>query len=84
MTTHDLKKNREQIINHINSRGYELKFAMEMAVELCGNCDSLMELYAELEQYCKSVKKSGKIAEMMGAAHDGEKFNHLTKQWEKI
>ena len=35
MTLQDLKDNRNEIINFINGRGYNLKFAMEMAVELC-------------------------------------------------
>ena len=39
MTTQDLKNNRTEIINFINEREYDLKFAMGMAVELCGNCD---------------------------------------------
>ena len=43
MENSDLKDNRNEIINFINGRGYNLKFAMEMAVELCGNCDSIDE-----------------------------------------
>ena len=84
MTLQDLKDNRNEIINFINGRGYDLKFAMELAVELCGNCDSIEELFVELEQYCKPVKGGSKLAEMMATAHEDEKYNHLTKEWEKI
>ena len=84
MTLQDLKDNRNEIINFINGRGYDLKFAMELAVELCGNCDSIEELFIELEQYCKPVKGGSKLAEMMANAHEGEKYNQLTKEWEKI
>lgn len=84
MTTQDLTENRNEIINLINKRGYDLKFAMGMAVELCGNCDSIDELFVELEQYCKPVNGGGKLAEMMATAHEGEKYNYLTKEWEKI
>lgn len=84
MTTQDLKDNRDEIINFINGRGYDLKFAMELAVELCGNCDSIEELFIELEQYCKPVKGGSKLASMMAKAHEDEKYNHLTKEWEKI
>lgn len=84
MTLQDLKTNREEIINFINLKEYDLKFAMEMAVELAPNCDDLEELEMELEQYCKPVKGGSKLAEMMANAHEGEKYNHLTKSWEKI
>ena len=83
MTTQDLKDNRNEIINFINTRGYDLKFAMQIAVEICGNCDSVEELCNELENYCKPVKSS-KLADMMATAHDGENYNQLTKEWEKI
>lgn len=84
MTLQDLKSNREEIINFINSRGYDLKFAMDIATEFTSNCDSIDELKVELDQYCTPVKGGSKLAEMMANAHDGEKFNHLTKEWEKI
>lgn len=83
MTLQDLKNNREEIVSFINGMGYDLKFAMEMAVELASNCDSIEELKSELQHYCKPVKSS-KLAEMVNKAHEGEKFNHLTKEWEKI
>ena len=73
MTLQDLKDNRNEIINFINGRGYDLKFAMELAVEFCGNCDSIDELFVELEQYCKPVKGGSKLAEMMANAHETEK-----------
>ena len=28
--------------------------------------------------------EGSKLAEMMANAHEGEKYNHLTKEWEKI
>ena len=76
MTLQDLKDNRNEIINFINERGYDLKFAMELAVELCDNCNSIDELFIALEQYCKPVKGGSKLAEMMANAHEGEKYNH--------
>lgn len=84
MTLQDLKDNRNEIINFINERGYDLKFAMELAVEFAPNCEDVEELKIELEQYCKPVKGGSKLAEMMANAHEGEKYNHLTKEWEKI
>lgn len=84
MTTQDLKDNRNEIINFINERGYDLKFSMEMAVEVCDNCDSIDELFVELEQYCKPVKSGSKLAEMVANAHEDERYNQLTKEWEKI
>lgn len=64
MTIQDLKSNREEIINFINSRNYDLKFAMEMAVEICAGCDSIDELKEELRNYCRPVK-STKNAEIL-------------------
>ena len=58
MTTQDLKNNRNEIINFINNRGYDLKFAMELAMELAANCDSVDELTAELQQHCRPVKET--------------------------
>lgn len=84
MTLQDLKDNRNEIISFINERGYNLKFAMELAVEFAPNCEDVEELKIELEQYCKPVKGGSKLAEMMANAHQDEKYNHLTKEWEKI
>jgi len=84
MTTQDLKNNRTEIINFINEREYDLKFAMGMAVELCGNCDTIDELLSEIEWNCRPVKRGSKLSEMMAAAHEGERYNILTKDWEKI
>lgn len=85
MTTQDLKSNREEIISFINSRNYDLKFAMDMAVELAGNCDSVDELKGELEMYCKPVKE-GKMAKMMAenCEREGTQYNSTTKRFEKI
>ena len=83
MTIQDLKDNRQEIINFINSRNYDLKFAMTIAAEICGNCDDLQELYAELENYCKPVKSS-KLAELHSNAHIDEKYNVVTKEFQKI
>ena len=35
------------------------------------------------EKYIKPVKES-KLAKMVSAAHEGEQYNALTKNWEKI
>lgn len=85
MTLQDLKSNREEIINFINSRNFDLKFAMEMAVELAGNCDSIEELKGEIEMYCKPVKES-KMAKLMAenCEREGTQYNSTTKRFEKI
>lgn len=85
MTIQDLKSNREEIINFINSRNYDLKFAMKMAVELSGNCDSIEELKGEIEMYCKPVKES-KMAKLMAenCEREGTRYNSVTKRFEKI
>ncbi len=76
MTIQDLKENRNEIISFINSRSYDLKFAMEIAVEFAPNCDDIEELKNEL-------KKESKLAEMISNANEGQTFNHLTKEWSK-
>jgi hypothetical protein len=83
MTTQDLKDNRDAIIAYINSNQYDLKFAMNLAVEFASSCESLDELYEQLEQFCKPVKSS-KLATLMANAHADEQYNHQTKEWEKI
>ena len=86
MTLQDLKDNRNEIINFINGRGYDLKFAMELAVELCGNCDSIEELFVELEQYCKPVKGGSKLASMVcnNELENGIKYDIVKKEYVKI
>ncbi len=66
MTLQDLKNNREEIINFIKNRGYDLKFAMEVAVEFAPNCDNIDDLFNELENYCRPVKIKSKNAEILG------------------
>ena len=83
MTIQDLKENRNEIISFINSRSYDLKFAMEIAVEFAPNCDDIEELKNELIQYCTPVKRESKLAEMISNANEGQTFNHLTKEWSK-
>jgi hypothetical protein len=75
MTLQELKDNREQIINFINERGYNLKFAMQMAVELSGNCDSIEELENELIQYLRPVKET-KTARILGRLAEIELENN--------
>lgn len=85
MTLQDLKSNREEIINFINSRNYDLKFAMQLAVEIAGNCDSVEELLTELEFNCKPRKES-KMARLMAenCEREGTQYNSETKRFEKI
>ena len=64
MTVQDLKNNRDEIIRFITIMGYDMKFAMEMAVEICASCDSIDELTEELRNYCRPVK-STKNAEIL-------------------
>lgn len=82
MKHEDLKANRTEIIAFITLMNYDLKFAMEMAVEIADGCDSLDELKEELRMYCRPVK-GNKVADLMASAHDGETFNHVTERWEK-
>lgn len=58
MTLQDLKANRNEIINFITVMGYDLKFAMEMAVEICGNCEDVEELKSELRNFCHRGKST--------------------------
>jgi hypothetical protein len=85
MTTVELKENRAQIIEFIDSRGFDLKFAMEMAVELASGCDTLDELFEELAFNCKPVRE-GKIARLMAenCEREGTRYNSTTKNFEKI
>lgn len=85
MTLQDLKTNREEIITFIKSMEYDMKFAMEMAVEICGGCDSLDELKDELRNYCRPVKSS-KLAEMVCAneLENGVKYDVVKKEYIKI
>jgi hypothetical protein len=82
MNTQDLKDNRTEIISHIESRGYDLKFAMGMAVEIAANCDTVEELLMELDSYCKPVKET-KLASLVAKIHEGEVYNPVTKRWVK-
>ena len=65
MKIQDLKDNKQDIINFITLMNYDLKFAMEMSVEICENCDNIDELKEELQFHCKPVKES-KIAAILG------------------
>ena len=65
LTRQDLTDNRDEIITFINSRGYDLKFAMQLCVEICGECESIDELKAELQHYCRPVAET-KNARILG------------------
>lgn len=71
MTIQDLKNNRNDIITFISTMEYDLKFAMEMAVEICGNCDNVDELKVELRNYCRPVKTT-KNAEILASLSEVE------------
>lgn len=75
MTIQDLKNNREEIINFINLMEYDLKFAMEMAVNICGNCEDTDELKEELRNYCRKVKstKTERILTRLAQIEEEEK-----------
>ena len=83
MTTQELKNNRNEIIAFINKMGYDLKFAMQMAVEICANCETIDELFTELQQYCHPVNPSGKIAEMSAKTHEDERYDYVKIDWIK-
>jgi len=85
MTLEDLKTNREEIINFIELMGYDVKFAMGMAVEIAASCDDIEDLKMELENYCTPVKES-KTARLMAdyCELEGTQYNSITKRFEKI
>lgn len=71
MTLNDLKNNREEIIRFINAMGQDLKFAMNLAVELASNCDSIEELKMEMMHYLRPVKET-KNARIIGSLTEME------------
>ena len=80
MTLQDLKDNRAEIISFITLMEYDLKFAMELAVEICGNCEDLDELKEEIRNHCRPVRESkrerimARLAEIEEEEAEGFKY----------
>jgi len=95
MTIQILKDNKAEIISFITENfGAEyVKKAMQDMVE---NIDvvssSDIEVYLnEFKEYFQDViyemfkpRKESKLASMMAKAHEDERYNMMTKDWEKI
>ncbi len=89
MTLQDLKNNREQIIATLTELVGADKVAQVMKVMVGGidSCDSIEEciegaiLICEFETY---AKKDSKLVQLHNAAHIDEKYNVVSKEWEKI
>jgi len=90
MTLQDLKNNREMIIATITEKVGEenVKAVMQTMVGGLDCCDTIEELIDSAisinEFEARPKKKESKLAVMMANAHQDEKYNHLTKEWEKI
>lgn len=75
MTLQDLKANREEIISFINIMEYDIKFAMQIAVEISGRCDDIDELKSEIRNYCRPVKET-KNARILSRLAEIEECNN--------
>jgi hypothetical protein len=77
MTNQDLKNNREELISFINERGFDLKFAMNMCVELCESVEDIEELKNELDFNLKPrQRKDSKNASILGKLEQLEVENN--------
>lgn len=89
MTLQDLKNNREAIIANITELVGEDKVEKVMRTMVNGLdcCDSIEELMMSAIEICDfeaNAKPDSKLVRMHNAAHIDEKFNYMTKTWEKI
>lgn len=89
MTLQDLKNNREQIIAQLTEMVGADKVAQVMKVMVSGidSCNSIEECIEGAISICEFetyAKKDSKLVMMHNAHHIDEKFNAITKEWEKI
>jgi hypothetical protein len=96
MTLQDLKNNQPQIINHISAvvngdqnwvsevlESMESNVSYTSCEDVENFADERMEEIGVFDLFTRPRKES-KLAAMMAAAHEGEEFNPVTKEWEKI
>ena len=90
MTLQDLKDNRDSIIATLTEMVGEenVKTVMQIMVgglDCCDTIEELIESAISISEFeSRPKKKESKLAAMMANAHEGEKYNQLTKEWEKI
>ena len=90
MTLQDLKDNREMIIAIITEKVGEENVKAVMAtmvggLDCCDTIEDLIDSAISINEFeARPKRKESKIAAMMANAHQDEKYNHLTKEWEKI
>jgi len=95
MTIQDLKDNKKQIISFITDNFgiefvelgmekmlYDIEFTSASNIEVFLNDfkDSFPDQIHEINK----PRKEGKLASMMAKAHEDERYNMMTKDWEKI
>ena len=88
MTTQDLTNNREFIIvTLIEKVGEEnVKAVMQTMVRGLSSCDSLEELIGDaiaITEQVPSRRKESKLAAMVSAAHEDERYDVMQKEWVK-
>lgn len=88
MTIQELKDNREMIIATLTEIVGEenVKAVMQIMVSGLDCCDTVEELIESAISICefeRYAKKDSKLVQMQNAAHIDEKYNILTKEYEK-
>ena len=73
MEMQDLKNNREELVKFINERNYDLKFAMNMCIELAENVNNIEDLKNELDfNLMTRSRKVSKNAILLGKLEEIE------------
>lgn len=88
MTTKDLKDNRNEIIATITEKVGEnnVVSVMQIMIVNVAGCDSIEEcidMAIDIFEFQKYAKKDSKLVAMHNAAHVNEKYNIITKDFEK-
>ena len=92
MTIQDLKDNRSEIITKITNLVGEENVKATMAtmiggLDCCDTIDELIESAISINKFeleNKFSKKDSKLVEMAASAHIDEKYNVITKEFNKI
>ena len=89
MTIQDLKNNREAIIANLtelvgSDNVTKVMQTMANGVDCCDSIEELMMTAIEICEFEANTKPDSKMVRMHNAAHIDEKFNYVTKSWEKI
>ncbi len=54
-------------------------------LDCCDTIEELIDSAISINEFeARPKKKESKLAAMMANSHQDEKYNHLTKEWEKI